>query len=833
MSPARSAPALASALTLALLGGCYPVRLPAEGGITSFAVQVEGVYLPETATTPRRPLGVVTRCAQQYGGDANVPPDVRGKGVTCPYLMPYGEVELDLEAVALGPLGPETDFNGPVSFRIVPGDLTGDYTARWSHAYDGVAKLTLKAAHLFGEVRAWAEDAPPVPVFASGQLSGTIDQVLRIPIDKTEIVRLESDVGGTKLEHLQLSYFKGPDLVLRVKVSLEGLTLANGRTISLGGEVRPGTPRTEVSRVVASEPHRDFPPVYRGELYLSTGTNPLEPTAGNFTLTFANQGDLAGRTVEGTFSGGLGAREQLPVEPERRTYASGLSPIIYVEEPTVAKVQRPDGFDNRTSPLIGQFLTIGKGPDSGLTLLQSCEDDSANDGQPAMMVVTGTDPGGFFVTDLTACRLKEQLTDPITGQSMVRVPEPSGYLPGTFGSMFIYNYSFPEGLDPGDLLFTLSGAVQEFTSTTQLTFPSWTIAEKVRQLPQEQWDKWLGLVKPVELNLRHCGLDNPYITDTMCGHSRTNLKLESLESSLVKVRRVKFPQVFAPCDEDGDGEVPFFCDGLLAATGCPAACVDQTPYCNAVTGSCQAANRGWRDCNFDGPSNEPEALVRERNCNIACATGQGPYEGELCAERATFVGFGQFIVELAGPGPAAAGLDDSLPQRMQQVAISSTPAKVSYGPGTELRVFCDTAVRVNFSDGTVNPGPADTLLPEDTLLEHRFDAAAPTIGLVADSDFTSTSHCVVAPNTHTRINLVTKDAIPELEPDCLTDDPDPEAAEQCRALRGARFDVVGHLRHLQPGRPRWVVMPRDVDDVCCWPGPGLSCPKPIKPCTGG
>src|SRR5205814_1073252 len=54
----------------------------------------------------------------------------------------------------------------------------------------------------------------------------------------------------------------------------------------------------------------------------------------------------------------------------------------------------------------------------------------------------------------------------------------NSYLPGTFGSIFIYNYSFPDGLDEGDLLFTIAGAAQEFTSTTQFTFPSWTIAEK-------------------------------------------------------------------------------------------------------------------------------------------------------------------------------------------------------------------------------------------------------------------------------------------------------------------------------------------------------------------
>ena len=41
---------------------------------------------------------------------------------------------------------------------------------------------------------------------------------------------------------------------------------------------------------------------------------------------------------------------------------------------------------------------------------------------------------------------------------------------------------------------------------------------------------------------------------------------------------------------------------------------------------------------------------------------------------------------------------------------------------------------------------------------------------------------------------------------------------------------IGHLRQVQPARPRWVMLPRDQDDLCCHPAAGLSCPKPIKQC---
>ena len=95
---------------------------------------------------------------------------------------------------------------------------------------------------------------------------------------------------------------------------------------------------------------------------------------------------------------------------------------------------------------------------------------------------------------------------------------------------------------------------------------------------------------------------------------------------------------------------------------------------------------------------------------------------------------------------------------------------------------------------------------------------------------TAQATCTVGLNARTRINLITKDAIPELEPDCDEADPDEARATQCKNLRGAEFNIIGHLRQAQPARPRWIVIPRYVDDVCCYPGPGLECPHPIKPC---
>ncbi len=342
-------------------------------------------------------------------------------------------------------------------------------------------------------------------------------------------------------------------------------------------------------------------------------------------------------------------------------------------------------------------------------------DDAENDGKESLLVVTGTDPAGFFVTDITACRQREVLTDE-TGQTQVRVPEPDGYLPGTFGSMFIYNYSFPEGLDEGDLLWAVAGSVQEFTGTTQLTFPSWVIADRVRVRPESEWNKWLSRVRVPEISLRTCGLDNAaraFITDTMCGHNRRNLKMESVESALVQVKNVKFAQRFVNCDRNGDNEIPFFCEQRHTQ-----------------------GNWFWGECGaFDGaPSSLTPLQQEELACNIRCATGQGDATGPLCAETSTFITFGQFVGELAGPGPKEGGFDDSLPARTEAVTVgaSSVRAVHSFAEGAEARVYCNTPVRVRFGGEEVEATEADAPIAANTLFEHFVAPGETNVALIAD-----------------------------------------------------------------------------------------------------
>lgn len=707
----------AAVVSLVMLAGCSSPVKPPPAVLSSFNVEVQGLYLGAGAT--RTPLAVVTVCANKYGNQAMVPPAVKGTK-ECPYAIARGPIEIDVTATALDLKGKLADiFSGPVSFRVVPGDLSGGYASRYAIANNGKVSATIRTLHQYGTTRVWAEDAPPQPIYSDGGMVPDVD-------------------GG------------------------------------------------------------------------------------------------------------------LPPEPSHRTYATGLSPALYFEEPTLAKVQIPDGFDNRSSPLVGEFLSIGKAPESGERLVQSCALDPQRDGQPALMVITGTDPSGFFVTDVSACRQIE-LTD--AGSDGPKTAEPKdpcmvplldggsvkledwdsqggtgatprckvsneicsttngcrSYLPGTFGHMFVYNYSFPDGLDEGDLLWTLSGSVQEFTSTTQMTFPSWSIAEKVRRLPPEQWNKWLQYAPPVEVNNRTCGSEDvvpAFLTDQLCGHNRRNLKMESLESGLVKVPRVQFPSDFAACDFNADSSVPFFCE-------------TRDPEGNWL----------WSSCVFPPSPPEPPADAAERICNSDCVVAAGSWAGKVCSERTTFTGFGQFVVEMNPPGAASFGYDESVPKRVQRFNAGATAAKpgVSYAAGVDVLVGCDTDAHLAFGASTVVATTADPLVSKGKVVRHSFVGTEATVSAVAAAGATA-GKCWIAQNFHNRINLITKDALPELQPDCSLTDPDPAKATQCKYTRGATFDVIGHLRHLQPGRPRWAIIPRDPDDVCCHPGPGLGCPRPVKPC---
>ncbi len=387
------------------------------------------------------------------------------------------------------------------------------------------------------------------------------------------------------------------------------------------------------------------------------------------------------------------------------------------------------------------------------------------------MVVTGRIPGGFFVTDMTACRVREY-----TGAgSNVRTPEPDGFLPGHYGSIYIYNYSFPEGLYPGDLLWTISGSVQDFAATTQLTFPSWVIREHVRELPPAEWEKYLKLVPVVELNGRYCGLDN--VVNALRHRLAVRLQLRQHE----------------------DGEPGVRAGEAAPREDSPRSSRTATPTATARCPSSARARAAARS-----PRLRRGSLRATRTCPSASATSTAPWAwasspGRSAPSAPTYTGFGQFVVEMPGPGPREAGLDDSLERRTQVINVSlvesrstTTPLTTGVNGPSQVRVWCDTPVRVKFGPTNVRATIDDAPLAAKVLLEHTMTGTEQHVAVLADGDVSGRGQCHVSINSRIRINVVTRDAVPDLEVDCQRE----------RRERGQGPAVPaaarGHLQHHRP-----------------------------------
>jgi hypothetical protein len=303
----------------------------------------------------------------------------------------------------------------------------------------------------------------------------------------------------------------------------------------------------------------------------------------------------------------------------------------------------------------------------------------------------------------------------------------------------------------------------------------------------------------------------PFIEDTLCANSRNSMKMEGLESGLVRIQNVKLPDNFPNCDLNDDGTVPFFCS-FNPGGGQP---------------------RRWGTCPFGDVA--LDEFPQELGCYIDCTNSLGRYTDNVCTEGSAYLNFAQITVELAGPGPTQLGFDETVGGYVQQVGVGAASNRQG-GPlpaGSRARFICDGAVRYRVGVGSVVANQTDVVQPARQLYEKQLTGTDDSIAFVSTTGNAGDPpiNCWVSWNPRTRFLASLTDAVPGLKLNCNPNDTNPAEAEQCRFLQGARFDLTGHLRQVQPARPRWMVLPRDVDDICCRPGPGMRCPDPIKECA--
>lgn len=129
-------------------------------------------------------------------------------------------------------------------------------------------------------------------------LGGSVSELFPLEVSRVQVLRND--------EALQVSYYRNRgadvDLVVRVTVALQGVALSPGEKIDLSGEYAPGHLRTTVVHIAGGEPARALPPVKTGDLVVTRGGGVDEETAGNFSMSFEQNGNYgSGRTLYGNF----------------------------------------------------------------------------------------------------------------------------------------------------------------------------------------------------------------------------------------------------------------------------------------------------------------------------------------------------------------------------------------------------------------------------------------------------------------------------------------------------------------------------------------------------
>ncbi|MDP6934218.1 MAG: hypothetical protein QGG40_14935 [Myxococcota bacterium] len=169
------------------------------------------------------------------------------------------------------------------------------------------------------------------------------------------------------------------------------------------------------------------------------------------------------------------------------SFAAGVSDPIWFSTPTIAMMQEPVVKEDEA----------GWEPNEHNQLESEYAEIDLTDQQVAVTTV-GTD--GFWVTDL--------------------VDGPDGY-----GSLFIYTFNKPEDVVEGSWLTMLKGVNQEYLGSTQLSFPTYEVAE----------EDTLEVPDPVVLD-----------SDAACDYDT----MEKHESSIVTLENVSIPASFTAEDED-------------------------------------------------------------------------------------------------------------------------------------------------------------------------------------------------------------------------------------------------------------------------------------------
>lgn len=187
------------------------------------------------------------------------------------------------------------------------------------------------------------------------------------------------------------------------------------------------------------------------------------------------------------------------------TYSAGVGGPIHLVQPTLADINRSDSLIQ--SPFIGEFIEVKRGT----------------------MIVTAVRIDGFYVTDIEGTE---------------------------FNHLFVFNFSRPDDLFPGDKLISVGGPISEFTGLTELNFPLWEVdyANSPQEIPastnlhERVFDRHPWLVERGGACFRNSA-EPESLTLLDC-----NAALERLEAARVAIRVKSILPIVAGSDAEMDLE---------------------------------------------------------------------------------------------------------------------------------------------------------------------------------------------------------------------------------------------------------------------------------------
>lgn len=296
------------------------------------------------------------------------------------------------------------------------------------------------------------------------------------------------------------------------------------------------------------------------------------------------------------------------------TYASGVSGPLRFRLPTVGEAQ---GL-GATSPYDQEGVTL--------------------ETRESRVVVTRIASDGFYVADV-------EPADPAAPDGPLRQKP--------YGGLFVFSFNLPAGVAVCDRVGDISGTIVEFFGFTELTFPSFKIAEPWYS---EAVSGPCRLPEPAPITAQTLSSDDP----------PADAYLEQYEGGLVRVQGARVASVFGP-------ERP----EVLRQPAPPG---DPCAFVYAVSFRPTAS-----DCDLDGDGRvDFTACSPENTCSQAC------YNDPNCSEWSSFRRVGNFRVSL-GASPV-------------QTVLMNTGSVGGFDP-TRLRgrlLPWVTGTLANFSGGPLN-----------------------------------------------------------------------------------------------------------------------------------